>query len=71
MSRVRITIEVDLDDASLAQHSGENAPPPNDLADWDASDLLAAQELEILDLREADLTDIERQDKAGKWEIVK
>lgn len=40
--RVRMTIEVDVDDELLAAHDGEKGPPPNDVYEWWGGDLLTA-----------------------------
>lgn len=59
MSRHRFTIELDVDDAELAKHDDRHAPPPADVDDWDPSDLVAADALGIIELRDAQVVDYE------------
>lgn len=60
MSEYVFTLKLNIDEAALRTHDGEAAPPPNDPEDWDPADLLAAQELEIVNFRDGTLERIEK-----------
>lgn len=48
MSRHRFTIVVDVDDDALAAHDEDQSPPPQAVEDWEGSDILTAQRLDIV-----------------------
>lgn len=53
------TLRLHVDEEALAAHDGEKTPPPNDVEDWDASDLLAAERLEIVSFSDGTLERIQ------------
>lgn len=42
MSIYRFTVEVEVDDEALAEHDGNQKPPPNDPREWYGGDLVTA-----------------------------
>lgn len=53
MSRHRFEIELVVDDELLADHDGDEAPPPNDVEEWEFRDILRAAERELVDESES------------------
>lgn len=50
MSMYRTEILVEIDDELLADHDGEEAPPPNDVSEWYGGDLMRAIEEGIAEI---------------------
>jgi hypothetical protein len=48
MSEHRFDLVVDVDDAKLILHDGNRTAPPNDVEDWEASDIFTAARLGIV-----------------------
>lgn len=57
--RYRMEIDLYVDDVMLKAHDGEATPPPNDVNDWDLSDLFAAARHGIVEPGEGTIDRIE------------
>lgn len=55
----RMTIVVNVDTVALAEHDGDGAPPPNDMADWYGGDLERAIEMGVAEIEHAEIENIE------------
>jgi hypothetical protein len=60
MSRHRITLIIEVDDTELADHDGKAKPPPNDVSEWDGSDVFAAENLGIINGSDTELVEYEK-----------
>lgn len=58
--RYRITIDVDVNDELLAEHDGDQKPPPNDVEDWYGTDLIEAVNDGIAEVEHAECVSIEK-----------
>jgi hypothetical protein len=55
--RYRVTdFFIEIDEEYLAEHNGDEKPPPNDLTDWYGGDLEAALGLGIVEVEHAPIT---------------
>lgn len=66
MSIHRFTIDINVDDEALDEHDGESVPPPNDVHDWEASDIFDAINQGIVDADETNIVyydGVQKEDK--------
>lgn len=56
MSRHKFTVILDVDDEALADHDGDQKSPPNEIPEWEGSDIFAAYREGIVDPGESEVT---------------
>lgn len=66
MSIQRFTIDIDIDDGLLAEHDGDESPPPNDIEDWEASDIFRAADEGIVDPHACEIVYYDGEQKVKK-----